>query len=416
LPRRLLPVALAALSLAAVPAAQPAFGGHVLGPQRILVALVTWGPQPFARDDVRRIVFEQVNAFYRTTSYGKVSLTGDVTPWLHAFDVPVACNLPQVRAQGLAAASAAGYDAAKYDRIVFIHPEQNCPWSGVTTAATVYLNGAVTPYLVAHELGHSFGLGHANLTDCKHHGCGALEYGDPYDTMGTGFGDFSAKAKFGLGWLTNVTRPTKNGTYVVAPIERASSLPQALVVTTGNDQYWIEYRGMPAQNDDGAQTAGAGVIIRVSPSPDLNDFGSTGIPDLLLSNPDGRHRPELRHGEVFVDEGAFKLDVLRASGGRARLRFRWTDATAPRTPRFTAALVGGRVQVTLDSTHEGGSGVARYAITLDRGAPLSIGGVDATDAPIQIGKPLPGTHTVKVVVIDRAGNRSHAAVRSLKVS
>jgi hypothetical protein len=50
--RRLLPVALVALSLTAVPAAQPAFGGHVLGPQRILVALVTWGPQPIAREDV----------------------------------------------------------------------------------------------------------------------------------------------------------------------------------------------------------------------------------------------------------------------------------------------------------------------------------------------------------------------------
>ena len=68
---RLVPVALAALSLVAVPAAQPAFGGHV---QRILVALVTWGPQPFARDDVRRIVFDDADALYRSMSYGKVSL------------------------------------------------------------------------------------------------------------------------------------------------------------------------------------------------------------------------------------------------------------------------------------------------------------------------------------------------------
>ena len=65
---------------------------------------------------------------------------------------------------------------------------------------TVFLNGAVTPQLVADELGHSFGLGHANLTDCRRHGCGALEYGDPYDMMGVGTGDFYAKAKFDLGW------------------------------------------------------------------------------------------------------------------------------------------------------------------------------------------------------------------------
>jgi hypothetical protein len=412
--RRLLPVALLALSLAATPAAQSVYGGHVLGQQRILVALVTWGPQPFARADVQHIVFDEVDAFYRSMSYGKVSLAGDVTPWLQAFDVPVACNLPVVRSGGLTALAAAGYDVSKYDRIVFLHPEQNCPWSGVTQAATVYLNGAVTTYLVAHELGHSFGLGHSSLTDCKHHGCGALEYGDPYDTMGVGTGDFNAKAKYDLGWLTHVVRSGKNGTYVLAPIERESQLAQAFVVTTANDQYWIEYRGNPAVNNMGQQAAGAGVIIRVSPSPDLNDFGSSGIPNLLLADPDGRHRPELTRGEAFVDAGAFKLTVLQASGDRARLRFRWTDGTAPRTPHFDAAFVGGRVKVTLDASRESGSGIARYAITLDRRAPLSVG-TDMADEPVQIGKPLPGTHTLKVVVVDRAGNRSPPAVRHVKV-
>jgi gametolysin peptidase M11 len=412
--RRLLPVALLVLSLAVVPSAQPAYDGHVIGPQRILVALVTWGPQPFARGDVQHVVFDEVDAFYQSMSYGKVSLTGTVTPWLHAFDVPVACNLPQVRADGLTALTAAGYDPSQYDRIVFVHPEQNCPWSGVTQAATVYLNGAVTTYLVAHELGHSFGLSHSNLTDCTRHGCGALEYGDPYDTMGVGTGDFSAKAKYDLGWLTNVTRPARNGTYVLAPIEHASRLPHAFVVTTANDQYWIEYRSRPGVSYDGRQTAGAGVILRVSPSPDLKDFGSSGIPNLLLSNPDGRHLPELGHGESFVDAGAFRLTVLKAAGDRARLRFRWTDARPPRAPRFDAALVAGRVEVTLDAARESGSGIARYAITLDRRAPLSVG-TDMADEPVQMGKPLPGTHTVRVVVVDRAGNRSPAAVRHVRV-
>jgi hypothetical protein len=402
------------LSLAVVPSAQPAYGGHVLGPQRILVALVTWGPQPFTRDDVRGIIFDQVDAFYRSMSYGKVSLVGEVTPWLRAFDAPVACNLPQVRSSGSAAALAAGYDPAKYDRVIFVHPEQNCPWSGVTQAGTVFLNGAVTTYLVAHELGHSFGLGHSNLTDCKRHGCGALEYGDPYDTMGVGSGDFSAKSKFDLGWLTNVARPAKNGTFVLGPIERKSPLPQAFVVTTANDQYWIEYRSRPATNEDGQQTAGAGVIVRVSSSPDLKDFGSSSIPNLLLSNPDGRHRPDLRHGDSFADPGAFTMTVQQTSDTRATVRFRWTDATAPRAPHFTADLVGGRVQVTLDGAHESGSGVARYDITLDSRAPRSVGG-DATDEPVQMGKPLQGTHTVKVVVVDRAGNRSRPAVRHVRV-
>lgn len=412
--RRLLPVALLLVSLAVVPSAQPAYGEHVLGPQRILVALVTWGPQPFARDDVRRMVLDEVDSFYRAMSYGKVSLTGTVTPWLQAFSGRAGCSLPAVRADASAAAKAAGYDPAGYDRVVYVHPDAGCPWSGVTQAATVFLNGAVTPHLVAHELGHSFGLGHANLTDCRRHGCGALEYGDPYDTMGTGSGDFSAQAKFELGWITRVTRVAKTGTYDLGAIERASAAPQAFVVTTAHDQYWVEFRGQPARNDDGQEVAGAGVIVRVSPSPDLNDPGSSSIPNLLLANPSGRHRPELKHGERFLNPGVFSLSVQTAAGSRARLRFKWTDATAPRSPRFTASVVGGRLEVTLDSVRESGSGVGHYDVTVDRKAPLSVGS-DATDAPVRVGRPLPGTHTVKVVVFDRAGNRSAPVVRRVRV-
>jgi hypothetical protein len=412
--RRLAAVALLSLSLAVVPSAQAAFGEHVLGPQRILVALVTWGPAPFARDEVRDLVFDQVDALYRSMSYGKASLTGVVTPWLRAFDGPAGCNLPAVRAAASAAAAKAGYDPAKYDRVVYLHPDTGCPWSGVTQAATVYLDGELTAHLVAHELGHSFGLGHANLTDCKRHGCGALEYGDPYDTMGVGLADFSARGKFELGWITRVTRPTRGAAYSLGPIERASSAPQALVVTTANDQYWIEYRSQPARNDDGQQTAGAGVIARVSPSPDLRDFGSSGLPNLLLANPSGRHRPELRHSERFAIPGVFTLSVLRASGDRARVRFRWTDATAPRGARFSAAVVGGRVQVTLESVRESGSGVGHVDVTVDRHPPLSVA-TDAAEAPVQVGRPLPGTHTIRLVVVDRAGNRGMPVLRRIRV-
>ena len=70
--------------------------------------------------------------------------------------------------------------------------------------------------------------------------------------------------------------------------------------------------------------------------------------------------------------------------------------------------------MTLDSARESGSGVAQYDITLDRRAPLSFG-TDATDEPVQVGKLLPGTHTVRVVVVDRAGNRSRAGIRRIRV-
>src|SRR5437870_4211965 len=105
-------VALLGTSLA-LPSA--GFPEPVTGPQRVLVVLGTWGPQPFTRDDVRRAVFEQTDAFYRSASYGKASLSGAVTPWLHAFDGPVTCSVPSIRAAANAAAKEAGYDLSAYD-------------------------------------------------------------------------------------------------------------------------------------------------------------------------------------------------------------------------------------------------------------------------------------------------------------
>ena len=412
--RRLVGVATLLASLAVIPSAQPAYGGHVLGPQRILVILATWGPRPFTREEVRDVVFDQADRIYRDMSYGKASLTGDVTPWLTAFSGPAGCSLPPVRAAGNAAAAAAGFDPAAYDRIVYVHPEAGCPWSGVTQAATSFLNGALTPRLVAHELGHSFGLGHANSTDCVRHSCGAVEYGDPYDTMGSGAGDFSARSKFDLGWLTRVARGARSGVYTLAPLERPASSAQAFVVTIAGDQYWIEYRAEPARNADGDEVAGAGVLIRVSPGPDARGLGASALPNVLLSNPNGRHRPELRHGEGFAIRGAFRLTVLQAAGPRARLRFQWTDKIAPRTPRFTTALVGGRLEVLVEDARENGSGLAHFQVAVDRHTPLHVNS-DVSDQPVIVGRPLPGTHTIRVVAVDRAGNRSPTAVRRVRI-
>jgi hypothetical protein len=415
--RRLLGVALLGSSLALTPSAQAAFGAPVLGPQRVLVVMVTWGPEPFTQDEARHVVFDQADAFYRLSSYGKASITGTVTPWLHALAAAPGCStsfLIALRTAASAAAAAAGYDLGAYDRVIFLHPDAGCPWSGVTYAATIFLNGALTRRLVAHELGHSFGLAHANTTSCRRHGCGAVEYGDPYDTMGEGTGDFSAKAKFTLGWLTKIPRASVSRVYTLNPLERPAAGGQALSVTTANDEYWIEYRSEPARDEARKLLAGPGVVVHVSPSPDVRGPGSSTLGNVLLDDPAGRKRPELRPGDRFSDPGAFTLTVLKQAGSRARLRFKWTDAVAPRVPQLLTEVVGGSLQLTVGSPHDTGSGVVRYSVTLDGRTALRLG-TDETDEPVRVGRPLPGTHTLSVVAIDRAGNRSLAATRRIRI-
>lgn len=411
--RRLVPVALLGLTLTLAPSAGTSLTPPILGAQRVLVVLVTWGPQPFTRDEVQHVVFDEADAFYRESSYGKAWLTGTVTPWLEAFEGSPGCSIPLIRTAGAAAARSAGFDPAAYERIIYVHPSVDCPWSGVTQANTIFLDGTLSRKLVAHELGHAFGLPHANSTSCRRSGCPAVEYGDPYDTMGGGTGDFSAYAKFSLGWLTRIARPAAGGVYQLDPIERPSSGPQAFVVTTARDQYWIEYRAVPQRSDRG-DSPGAGLIVRVSPSPDLDRSSINAMTNVLVDNPAGRKRPELRSGDRFGRNGAFSVTTLKAAPGKARFRFRWTDSVAPRRPRFTADVVAGKLRVTLESAPDTGSGLARYRVVVDARPPQRLAG-DATEEPVVVGKPLPGTHTVTVVAIDRAGNRSAPSVRHVRV-
>src|SRR4051812_961998 len=68
---------------------------------------------------------------------------------------------------------------------------------------------------------------------------------DPLSPMGKGKLDFGAYEKSQLGWIS-VERADSSRTYTVADIDRPSSAPQALVVTTAAGEYWIEHRA--AQN------------------------------------------------------------------------------------------------------------------------------------------------------------------------
>ena len=55
-----------------------------VGELRTLVVRATHGPETFSEATVRR-VFGETDEWIRDASFGQAWLTGDVTPWLHAF-------------------------------------------------------------------------------------------------------------------------------------------------------------------------------------------------------------------------------------------------------------------------------------------------------------------------------------------
>ena len=419
---------LLALALAiAAPATAGAHGfassirgqGAFAGEQKVLVVPVTWGPESASVEDIRRVVFAETDAFMRASSYGKAWLVGDVVPWQQAFASQPSCDPRRIAAVAREAALQAGFEPGRYDRFVYMFPRIDCAWRGLGSGDQAWINGAPDRKLVAHELGHTYGLAHANSWECAAT-CRVVEYGDPYSTMGRGNGDFNVFEKTQLGWLTDVAHVERPGAYTLDRVELPASTPQALVVTSAATEYWFELRLEQLRVPFAGGFLPTGLLVRVAPNsaapPQALVYPE---PNLILPNPIGAGRHAVFAGETFGVRGAFDLRVEALLGDRAQLRFAWTDRTPPGRPRLEAP--GARVaragphEVVWEEAVEGGSGVAFFEVRLVRRPPLRVEAGFAQSPVARFRKPVRGRHTISVVAVDRAGNRSRAAVRRFVV-
>jgi hypothetical protein len=296
------------LALVVAPAAAPSATPQ----QRVLVILGTSDAQPFSEASVQEVTQAAAN-FYRASSFGRIDLHFDVTPWLHAFSNDPGCaftgqgNFDQLMQPARLAAQRAGYSPSEYPRLVYIFASRHCGCHGVTWGQEMMLARAPDLALLVHELGHSFGLAHAGTTRCAD-GCNIVEPGDPYSPMGTGAKllDFSAYEKFVLGWLPPQPHATRNGIFTIVPASAPGPGAHAVVVDADLGEWWIEY-----------STKFHGLLVRlvdVQPPVLPLAFGP-----ILIVNPTHHHRDWIAPGETYR-AGTFTVQLVRAGKAKAQVR------------------------------------------------------------------------------------------------
>jgi hypothetical protein len=309
-------VALCALvPLIAAVVLQPA-GASATEEKHVLVVLATSGAKPYSVAEVERTM-RAAGSFLRTASLDRLRLHVDVTPWLAAFTRDPGCgatnrSLAAVVEPARLAADHAGFDASSYDGVIYAVAESHCGFQGATWGHEVMLARQPTVRLVVHELGHAFGLGHAQASNCTAGwlSCGIDDTGDPFSPMGKGFLDFSAYEKVALGWIGPQPHASSVKHYVLSPPTIKTTSAQALLVETAEGTWWIEYRSQPFR----------GLLIRLAyRTTTESPFAPSTV---LIRNPTKAGRPWVASGESYRIPGSFRVALVRAGPARAEVAFR----------------------------------------------------------------------------------------------
>jgi len=241
--------------------------------------------QPFTAASVAQTYFStgatdrSVANYFNEVSWGQIQVSGQAFGWYTIAATNQSCDPGTWSAQADQAAQAAGVDLSSFDVKTYVFPGVSlCGWGGLAQMPgnEDWINGSPTVGLMAHELGHTFGLNHAVSESCTlangdrvafGPNCTTSEYGDAYDVMGNagGANHISEWHRAMLGLTSDIQTVSADGTYSLSPVEGQSGSPHALRIARGDGtSFDLEYR-QPYGNFDAfpaGSAAVSGVMIR----------------------------------------------------------------------------------------------------------------------------------------------------------
>jgi hypothetical protein len=261
--------------------------------------------------EILQTVNGPVAGFFKTASYGAASVSLESSAITEVLRLPDTAEsyaqeavLQRMEADAKHSAENAGYDLSKYDRVLILFssfasvPNNLVRYTGFAWIGGLssWFQGSFAPGLVAHELGHNLGLGHASLwrvaagkTDPIDPSGQQDEYGHAYDIMGYSTYDpehrnvFNPASLAYLGWLPEQSMQTitESGRYRVYPFDQQTpglGKVLGLRIPLGTQRaYWFSHRFdyenlrhqlVVERADEAARTT---LLLDMNPGGSLND-------------------------------------------------------------------------------------------------------------------------------------------------
>ena len=369
------------------------------GPTAVTVAVVLVNFSNDARVPVtvanaNSIVFTNGNSvanFFAEESRGAVSVSGAVFGTYTLPDDNTGCAWQKWGTDAMAAAAAAGHNVSGYDHVIFAWPTaSSCGWAGLgyVPGAYTYNNGSFSLRVLAHELSHNLGIGHASSLTCTSGAtvvalsstCSFSEYGDPFTVMGSGSSYHNDGEQLGeMGWLRagELTTVTPNGsTYTLKPVLGSTPGSAMVLRIARGDGTWffLDVRTTVGPYFDtfaAGSAAVTGVMIRLSPdsgAPIRNPQNTK----LIDTNPATStfYDAPLAVGKT-LDDPVSHISITTLSVDASGATVRVSTSGGPNVPSAFTATATGPTAVDLAWQAATGGNVATAYTLLRDGAPLA---------------------------------------------